>query len=464
MKLLASHADFATIEYVLDLYPSMVHLRECRHENSLLRTAIEAGRQDTQTVNFLVEASPTELTYGGESLSELAEKKGCGPAVVATLVGLTREQFDKTKLFLIIQTSMYEEFQRQVLKRDPEDVVRQLSATAEQTSYTAFHALIFSNCSSALVMCVLDRVGAAGRSKLCSLNGFKCGYPLLCLIGTKAGADIEIVKRMALAFPEAVDIEYKDPYKRVNPNGTPWTSESPLQRALRYSNRSAFDLSIYRELDKIRSDNDAVEIVATTTPNDRLRAAELAGDVIEISSDDEKEKEDEKEKAPPPLEPNVVVQLVGGMPSPMPMRRPQMNQNRPLFNGISSGVPPGVPLGIPLGIPPRVHLQQQQPPPGHLAIFASIATIRNPKLNSQSAPKRPYSALYPSLKLVANSNYRFGSNGEDRFTAPPVPIPSSSGNAKATTTAENTNANANANTNYDLRQNPKKKKKKTDLM
>lgn len=52
----------------------MVHLRECRHENSLLRTAIEAGRQDTQTVNFLVEASPTELTYAGESLSELAKK------------------------------------------------------------------------------------------------------------------------------------------------------------------------------------------------------------------------------------------------------------------------------------------------------------------------------------------------------------------------------------------------------
>ncbi|GMH55531.1 hypothetical protein TrRE_jg10235 [Triparma retinervis] len=121
LTILASHADFDTLQYVLRLYPDIIYLGPCCGGNSLLLSAVLSGRQDVNVITLLANASPKELIYGGQSLSKLAEEKECGDDVVATLEGLMRAEFDNTHLFYIVQTSRFDEFQRQILLRDKQE-------------------------------------------------------------------------------------------------------------------------------------------------------------------------------------------------------------------------------------------------------------------------------------------------------------------------------------------------------
>ncbi|GMI08072.1 hypothetical protein TrVE_jg11737 [Triparma verrucosa] len=214
LTILASHADFETLQYVLRLYPDIIYLGPCCGGNSLLLTAVLSGRQEVNVITLLANASPKELIYGGQYLSKLAEEKECGDDVVATLEGLMRAEFDNTHLFYIVQTSRFEEFQRQIFLRDKQEVLKQLISQGKVGySYSTFHALIFSDPPSSTIISLLSFLDDTARSKICSVLGSKVGYPLFCLIGTRAGRDIALVRQVALAHAEAISSSFVHPYR-----------------------------------------------------------------------------------------------------------------------------------------------------------------------------------------------------------------------------------------------------------
>ena len=285
LTILASHADFETLQYVLRLYPDIIYLGPCCGGNSLLLTAVLSGRQEVNVITLLANASPKELIYGGQSLSKLAEEKECGDDVVATLEGLMRAEFDNTHLFYIVQTSRFEEFQRQILLRDKQEIFKQLISQPNQRySYSTFHALIFSGPPSSTIISLLSLLDDTARSKICSELGSKVGYPLFCLIGTRAGRDIELVRQVALAHPEAISSPFVHPY--CTDDEGPQTS---LQKAYNLRNRSAFDLAIYGFLKREDNEYNKVEVVASSSPREslqqRFRDAEARGEVIDLEEE-----------------------------------------------------------------------------------------------------------------------------------------------------------------------------------
>ena len=244
-----------------------------------------SGRQEVNVITLLANASPKELIYGGQSLSKLADEKECGDDVVAILNGLMRAQFDNTHLFYIVQTSRFEEFQRQIFLRDKQEVLKQLISQGKVGySYSTFHALIFSDPPSSTIISLLSFLDDTARSKICSVLGSKVGYPLFCLIGTRAGRDIALVRQVALAHPEAISSPFVHPY-RTDDEG-PRTS---LQKAYNLRERSAFDLAIYDFLKREDNEYNKVEVVASSSPREslqqRFRDAEARGEVIDLEEE-----------------------------------------------------------------------------------------------------------------------------------------------------------------------------------
>ena len=291
LTILASHATFDTLQYVLRLYPDIIYLGECRGGNSLLLSAVLSGRQDVNVITLLANASPKELIYGGQSLSKLAEEKECGDDVVATLEGLMRAEFDNTHLFYMVQSSRFEEFQRQILLRDKQEVLEQLISkeminNPNKTGYSTFHALIFSDAPSSTIILLLSLLDDTARSKICSELGHKVGYPLFCLIGTRAGRDIELVRQVALAHPEAISSPFVHPFCSPGYEKGPRTS---LQKAYSLRERSAFDLAIYDFLKREDNEYNKVEVVASSSPREslqqRFRDAEARGAVIDLEEE-----------------------------------------------------------------------------------------------------------------------------------------------------------------------------------
>jgi hypothetical protein len=288
LTILASHADFDTLQYVLRLYPDIIYLRECQGGNSLLLSAVLSGRQDVNVITLLANASPEELIYGGQSLSKLAEEKECGDDVVATLEGLMRAEFDNTHLLYIVQSSRFEEFQRQILLRDKQEVLKQLiSEDTQGFSYSTFHALIFSDAPSSTIILLLSRLDDTARSKICSQKGYKVGYPLFCLIGTRAGRDIEVVRQVALAHPEAISSAFVHP--STGANASYKGPRTPLLKAYSLRERSAFDLAIYDFLKREDNEYNKVEVVASSSPGESLQQrftdAEARGEVIDLEEE-----------------------------------------------------------------------------------------------------------------------------------------------------------------------------------
>ncbi|GMI47324.1 hypothetical protein TrCOL_g3060 [Triparma columacea] len=268
LTILASHADFDTLQYVLRLYPDIMYLSlsslscgPCRGGNSLLLSAVLSGRQDVNVITLLANASPKELIYGGQSLSKLAEEKKCGDDVVATLEGLMRAEFDNTHLFYMVQSSRFEEFQRQILLRDKQEVLKQLiSEEGQGCSYSTFHALIFSDAPSSTIISLLSILDDTARSKICSQKGYK----------------VEAISSVFVHPSTGANASYKGP-------------RTPLLKAYSLRERSAFDLAIYDFLKREGNEYNKVEVVASSSPRESLQQrftdAEARGEVIDLEEE-----------------------------------------------------------------------------------------------------------------------------------------------------------------------------------
>ena len=272
------------------IYPQYKYI--FRGDNSPLLLAIDAGRRDVEVYRVLGTTCLPDVLLtkrpGGEPLHVYAEKK-VGYAVGVYLESLTRAAADTASMMDLISYGQVNLFYEQLRKRDPKELAQALFKMKKNKTnkhwnddYNPFVVCIIAH-DSTLCNYVMDVISNAGLEesfrRQCLEKAYKFGPPIHSILGKEAGRDIELVRRIATAGPEAIKMKAEVCYSSI-----PLEYPTALELANSRRNLSPIDLEIYNVLKLISDEheNSELEVVAVKTAAEAVCERIASGEVIDL--------------------------------------------------------------------------------------------------------------------------------------------------------------------------------------